>query len=83
MFIYREQYYIERAQPSQRDDESEDKFHDRHDKWKARCEEVYGIAEIIVAKQRHGPIGTRKFQFTGETTTFSDLAPDDRLPDHH
>lgn len=83
MFVYREQYYIERAAPSQRDDESEDKFHERTEKWQARCEEVYGVAEVIVAKQRHGPIGTRKFAFDGNTTTFSDLITDDRLPDHY
>jgi replicative DNA helicase len=83
MFIYREQYYVERAEPSMRDDESDDKFHDRLEHWKERCEKAYGIAEIIVAKQRHGPIGTRKFAFDGDTTTFSDLLLDDRVPDHY
>lgn len=83
MFIYRDQYYAERAEPSQRDDESEEKFHGRYEKWQQRCEKVYGVAEVIVAKQRHGPIGIRKFAFDGDTMTFSDLAPDDHLPDHH
>jgi replicative DNA helicase len=83
MFIYRDQYYAERAEPTQRDDESDEKYHDRHAKWQERCEKVYGIAEVIVAKQRHGPIGIRKFAFDGNTTTFSDLARDDQLPDHY
>ncbi len=83
MFIYRDQYYAERAEPSQRDDETDEKFHQRVEKWQERCEQVYGIAEVIVAKQRHGPIGTRKFAFDGSTTSFSDLALDDHVPAHY
>ena len=33
-----------------------------------------GIAEIIISKQRNGPIGTRKLRFFGEYTTFENLA---------
>lgn len=83
MFVYREQYYLERAEPRQRDDEPADKFAERHDRWLELCDKVYGISDVIVAKQRHGPIGTRQFRFDGNTTSFTDLAPDDRLPDHY
>jgi replicative DNA helicase len=83
MFIYREQYYAERAEPTQRDGEDDNKFHERLERWKERCERAYGKAEIIVAKQRHGPIGSREFAFDGDTTRFSDLIADDRLPDHY
>ncbi|MEQ8354110.1 MAG: replicative DNA helicase [Kiloniellaceae bacterium] len=83
MFIYREQYYAERAEPSQRDGEDDNKFHERLERWKERCERSYGKAEIIVAKQRHGPIGAREFSFDGDTTRFSDLVADDHLPDHY
>ena len=44
-------------------------------------EKAKNIAEVILAKQRHGPIGTVKMHFNGEFTRFSDLARDDRLPD--
>jgi replicative DNA helicase len=81
MFIYREQYYLERAEPTQRPEESDEKFHQRHDKWKERCEKSYGITEVIVAKQRHGPIGTRKLVFSGATTQFRDYVDSDHLPD--
>ncbi len=83
MFVYREQYYLERAEPTQREDESNERFDERHNKWKERCDKVYGLAEVIVAKQRHGPIGTRRFKFEGDTTSFSDIALDERLPDHY
>ncbi|MGD1878859.1 MAG: replicative DNA helicase [Kiloniellaceae bacterium] len=83
MFIYREQYYAERAEPTQRDGEEDSKFHERYERWKERCERAYGKAESIVAKQRHGPIGSREFAFDGDTTRFSDLVSDEHLPDHY
>lgn len=36
-----------------------------------------GIAEIIIGKQRNGPIGTRKLRFFGEYTSFENLAYDE------
>ena len=35
-----------------------------------------GIAEIIIGKQRNGPIGSRKLRFFGEYTSFENLAHD-------
>ncbi|MBI1775359.1 MAG: replicative DNA helicase [Proteobacteria bacterium] len=81
MFIYREQYYLERSEPTRRADETDDKFHDRTEKWKERCEQVYGLAEVIVAKQRHGPTGKVTLQFAGATTKFSNAALPGHLPD--
>ncbi|MBT5265901.1 MAG: replicative DNA helicase [Rhodospirillaceae bacterium] len=83
MFVFREQYYLEKAEPVQRVDESEEKFHDRHDKWRELCEKTYGKAEVIIGKQRHGPTGTATLHFEGRTTRFSDFVGEDHLPDHH
>jgi len=33
-----------------------------------------GIAEIIIGKQRHGPIGTVRLAFLGQDTRFENLA---------
>jgi replicative DNA helicase len=77
MFIFREQYYLERTEPSQRPDESEDKFQKRHEDWMQRCERAHNLAEVMIAKQRHGPIGTVKLFFGGEFTRFGDLDPRD------
>ncbi|MEO0036751.1 MAG: Replicative helicase dnaB [Pseudomonadota bacterium] len=74
MFVFREQYYLERAEPGRRPDEAEDKFNDRHARWQQRCEEVWNTAEVIVAKQRHGPVGTVRLSFRGEYTKFGNLA---------
>ena len=74
MFVYREEYYLEREQPAQRPEEAGDKFSQRHDDWMKRCEAAHGVAECIIAKQRHGPIGTVKLAFEGEFTRFGNLA---------
>jgi replicative DNA helicase len=73
MFVYREQYYLEREQPAQKPEENVEKFNARHEDWLKRCENAHNIAECIVAKQRHGPIGTVKLHFDGEFTRFSNL----------
>ena len=80
MFIYREEYYLSRGEPSRRPEESEDKFNDRYDRWKERCETAYGTADIIIAKQRHGPIGTVKLHFEAETTKFDNFIGAEHLP---
>jgi replicative DNA helicase len=73
MFVYREEYYLEREQPARRPEESEDKFNQRYADWQKRMEESFKVAECIIAKQRHGPIGTIKLHFEGEFTRFSNL----------
>jgi replicative DNA helicase len=74
MFVYREEYYLEREQPAARPEEASDKFAARHDDWLKRMEQSHNVAECIIAKQRHGPIGTVKLHFEGEFTRFGDLA---------
>ena len=73
MFVYREQYYLEREEPTRRGDESEEKFNDRYENWQQRLAEAHNIGECILAKQRHGPIGTVRMFFDGQFTRFSDL----------
>ena len=73
MFIYREQYYLERAEPQHRPDESMERYAERHDAWVQRCEEAHNKAEVIIAKQRHGPVGKVHLFFEGEFTRFGDL----------
>jgi replicative DNA helicase len=73
MFVYREQYYLERAEPTQRAEENADKYTERHQKWLERCDKAHNVAEVIVAKQRHGPIGTVRLFFDGTYTRFGNL----------
>ena len=70
MSIYRESYYLSRTEPREGSEE--------HFKWQERMDEVTGVAEIIVGKHRHGPIGTVKVSFDENTTKFGNLAYDGR-----
>ncbi len=75
MFLYREEYYLDRESREQREHETEDKFARRLE----RLERSRNKAEIIVGKQRHGPIGTAHLHFNGDYTQFSDLALHERM----
>ena len=81
MFIYREEYYLARERPTQKANESKEKFNERQADYDLRVDEARNKAEVIVAKQRHGPTGTVEMLFRGEFTRFSDLISDDHLPD--
>ena len=74
MFIFRESYYLERMEPIKKAEESDEKYNERHERWKQHCEDKYNTAEIIIAKQRHGPIGIIKTHFDSNFTRFSDLS---------
>lgn len=73
MFIYREEYYLEKADPQESMSMDDSKFQERLTRWHERMDKVRNKADLIVAKQRHGPVGTVTLQFTGEFTRFSDL----------
>jgi len=81
MFVFREEYYLERAEPSQKPDETSERFHERYTKWTERFEQSHNIAEVLVAKQRHGPIGTVKLHFEANFTHFSDHIDSANLPE--
>ncbi len=82
MFVFREQYYLERAEPMRRGDESEEKFNDRYDRWRNRLQEVMNTAEVIIAKNRQGPVGTVRLSFDPAFTKFGNIAGSEERPDH-
>jgi replicative DNA helicase len=73
MFVYREAYYLQRQEP--------DADKPEHAEWHRRLEEVIDKAEVIIGKQRHGPIGTVRLSFEAEFTQFGDLDDDQGMPD--
>ena len=75
MFLYREEYYLGRAEPK------DSAGHEAIVKWQGEMEEVHNLAEVNVAKQRHGPIGTVKLHFEADFTHFSDHIGDAYLPE--
>ena len=79
MFVYRQSYYEERSEPKKSSLENNEKFQNRYLEWQDTLENVQNTADIIVAKQRHGPIGNIKLHFEASITKFSDIADEKKF----
>ena len=66
MFVFREEYYKEREKPG-------DHELDKMSIWQEEMERLHGLAEVVIGKQRHGPIGTVELSFEGQFTRFGNL----------
>jgi replicative DNA helicase len=73
LFVYREEYYLSNKEPKLGTPE--------YMTWEAEMREASGKAEVIIAKQRHGPTGTVPLAFQAEFTRFTDLADESYLPE--
>lgn len=74
MFLYREEYYLSKSAPEQRANEGRVAFSERLENWEQAISNKLGVAELIIAKQRHGPVGTINLHFNSETTKFENLS---------
>ena len=72
-FVYRPDYYVAAKQPSE--------DHPDFAAWQEEMARVYGTAELLVAKQRHGATGKVRMKFDSRITKFSDAADDAYLPE--
>ena len=70
MFVFRESYYLSRGEPREGTPE--------HLTWQEEMDRVAHLAEVIIGKQRHGPIGTVRMHYNDDLTKFSDLAREGR-----
>lgn len=66
MFVYREQYYLERTKPNEEDAA-------KMEAWQRKMNNVHNVAECVIAKARHGPIGIVPMYFDAQYTRFKDL----------
>ena len=66
IFVYREQYYLEKKEPKQGSIE--------HAEWQSKMSDIHGLANLIVGKHRHGSTGTVHVEFEGMFTKFKDLS---------
>ena len=64
MFVFREQYYLEKQEPKLGTAE--------HVEWQEKMNQVHNQAQIIIGKQRHGPTGLIKLEFESAFTKFKD-----------
>ena len=68
MFVYRESYYHNKTRPIDADVTSQEYI-----AWQKKAERIENMAEILIAKQRHGPTGDVKVSFVGEYFKFGDF----------
>jgi len=74
MFVYRDEYYLEQKMPKEvAFDGGNDKFHAAVEEWQQKMATAHNKADLIIAKQRHGPTGTVPLFFEAEFTRFGDL----------
>lgn len=82
LFLHREHYYLSKATADgeipRRMNETEDAWRARRDDLIVRTRESKGKADVLLAKNRHGPTGTCRLQFDDETTWFRDADEDAR-----
>lgn len=76
-FVYREDYYVKATEPKYPSDTDTPDVKDKWETWRQKMEEVTGLSELLIAKQRHGATGKVRLRFEARITKFSDLAPDD------
>jgi replicative DNA helicase len=81
LFIYREEYYVAGREPKRPIEGDDAKIWDGHAEWMRDMERVNGMAELIIAKQRHGATGKVKLKFESKITRFSDWIDDAYLPE--
>ncbi|MET0238637.1 MAG: replicative DNA helicase [Sphingobium sp.] len=75
-FVFREDYYEMSKQPRVEEEAA-------YQAWADRMEKIHGVAELIVAKQRHGATGKVRMKFEAHITKFSDLASDGYVDDSY
>ncbi len=65
MFIFREEYYLEKNEPTLGTSD--------YIEWQQKMEEIHGQADLLIAKQRHGPTGNIKLSFERKFTRFGNF----------
>lgn len=81
LFVYREEYYVASREPKRPVEGDDSKIFESHDQWARDMERVYGLSELIIAKQRHGATGKVRLRFESKITRFSDYIEDSYLPE--
>src|SRR3546814_13537184 len=76
LFVFREDYYVAAREPKRPIEGDDVKIHAAHEEWAGEMDRVYGLAELIVGKSRHGSTGKVRLHFDAKTTKYSDLADD-------
>ena len=82
LFIFREEYYLAQNEPTIRDGEADDKFNSRYDRWQQQLERAAGVADVILAKNRHGATKTVRTVWRADLMRLDNLAWTDRAAEY-
>lgn len=82
-FVYREDYYHSFKKPAEPTAESTADEVDKYNAWLQEDFKISGLAQLIIAKQRHGATGTVRMRFDSKITRFSDFIDDNKLPEQY
>ena len=74
MFIFREEYYLEKTAPAPGTADYID--------WQQKMDEVHGQAELLISKQRHGPTGNIRLSFESKFTRFGNYVSNEQVKDY-
>jgi len=81
LFVYREEYYLKAHEPKHPIPGDPIEVFSAFEEWESKHSQVAGMAELIIAKNRHGGTGKERLRFEGRFTKFSDPADEERLPE--
>ena len=84
LFVYREEYYVNFSKPKEASADAGDDAGSvaAFEAWQNAMGKAHGLAEVVIAKQRHGATGTVTLRFDAKVTRFSDYADDSYLPNY-
>jgi len=81
LFVFREEYYLKAHEPKHPIPGDPPEVFSDFEAWEEKRRPIAGMAELIIAKNRHGGTGKERLRFEGKFTKFSDPANEDRLPE--
>lgn len=73
LLVHRDEYFLARREPTRRPGQNDEKFNEEYAKWTHRLEDAHNVADVLIAKNRCGPIGSIQLIFNGEYSQFCDM----------
>ena len=73
LFIYREHFYLQNRAPRRSTFRSDEDYADAASHWATTEQAARGLADIIIAKQRRGRVGTVRLRFDEANHWFTEL----------
>lgn len=73
IFLYRKIYYLQNQLPQKQKYESQNHFEQRYKKWENKCDKIMNKCNIIIAKNRTGPIENIEVSFDYSRGIFTDI----------